>query len=474
MPSMRSIGFTDSRMMASSLSMSFMRMADRRASGVSMFCASFMSRVPSASTSSRMRVARDLILSASASASASARTAAPRSAAAAFSAPAATVSRNASRSASCWATISSTLLRRCAISVSRAVKTCSSAVTASARALSASACATDCARDCSATATARSCSASSIALRRAISSSSTSRSLDMRCSSTARSEAMRACSIDWRDVIWARSASWSLSARSRAISARWAARWVSRSCSWASRACSSARSISSACRSVSRFLLRISIIVSCSMSLRIFLRRSICSVSRVRPSASKALDGLKYSMAVWSSWVSDTVSSSRPFCSRSAATTVRTRLHIFAALLVHLLHRHLGRHGAQRIDELAFDQLAQRIRLHGALAERLGGRGDGVVRGLHADIELAQHVDAHAIARDQRLVAAARDLQPQRVHVDRDDLVHDGQHEGAAVHHHLLAGEAGAHEGALLGGAQVKPVEQPDDDRHDDGDDDQS
>ena len=61
------------------------------------------------------------------------------------------------------------------------------------------------------------------------------------------------------------------------------------------------------------------------MSLRIFLRRSICSVSRVRPSASKALDGLKYSMAVWSSWVSDTVSSSSPFCSRSAATTVRTR-----------------------------------------------------------------------------------------------------------------------------------------------------
>ena len=83
--------------------------------------------------------------------------------------------------------------------------------------------------------------------------------------------------------------------------------------------------MSSDCRSVSRFLLRIWIIVSCSMSLRVFLRRSICSVSRVRPSASKALDGLKNSIAVWSSCVSDTVSSSSPFCSRSAATTARTR-----------------------------------------------------------------------------------------------------------------------------------------------------
>ncbi len=84
--------------------------------------------------------------------------------------------------------------------------------------------------------------------------------------------------------------------------------------------------MSSAWRSVSRFLLRTWIMVSCSMSLRIFLRRSICSVSRVRPSASKALDGLKNSIAVWSSWVSETASSSSPFCRRSAATTPFTRL----------------------------------------------------------------------------------------------------------------------------------------------------
>ena len=51
MLSIRSIGFTDSRMIASSLSISFSRMADIRASALSRFCASFIRRVPSASTS---------------------------------------------------------------------------------------------------------------------------------------------------------------------------------------------------------------------------------------------------------------------------------------------------------------------------------------------------------------------------------------------------------------------------------------
>src|SRR5258705_13336732 len=41
-PSMRSIGLTDSRMMPSSLSISRMRMADRRASGERRFWASFI------------------------------------------------------------------------------------------------------------------------------------------------------------------------------------------------------------------------------------------------------------------------------------------------------------------------------------------------------------------------------------------------------------------------------------------------
>ena len=62
MPSMRSIGRTDSRMMASAFSTSRMRSADMRASGVSMLCASFIRRSASASISARTRIAIELDL----------------------------------------------------------------------------------------------------------------------------------------------------------------------------------------------------------------------------------------------------------------------------------------------------------------------------------------------------------------------------------------------------------------------------
>ncbi len=206
------------------------------------------------------------------------------------------------------------------------------------------------------------------------------------------------------------------------------------------------------------------------MSLRTFLRRSIWSVSRVRPSASKAFDGLKNSIAVWSSWVSDTVSSSRPFCSRSAATTPRTRFTYsprFSCISSIVISAATVRSAS---TNLPFDQLLQRVGLHRALAERLGGRGDGVDGRLDADVELGDDVDPHPVLGDERALAAARDLEPQRVHVDRDHLVDDRQHERAAVHHHLLSAEAGAHERPLLGRAQIQPVQEPDDDRDDDRD----
>src|SRR6185369_9289086 len=91
------------------------------------------------------------------------------------------------------------------------------------------------------------------------------------------------------------------------------------------RAYSPSRSISSESFSASRFLLRIAIRVSCSTSFRCFLRCSLVSVRRVRPSASNALLGLKNSIEVWSSCVSDTDSSSRPFFVRSSAAASRTR-----------------------------------------------------------------------------------------------------------------------------------------------------
>jgi len=51
--------------------------------------------------------------------------------------------------------------------------------------------------------------------------------------------------------------------------------------------------------------------------------------------------------------------------------------------------------------------------------------------------------------------------------------MHNRQHEGAAVEHHLLTAHAGTNKSALLGAAQVQPVQQPHQDCHHDGDDDQ-
>ena len=189
--------------------------------------------------------------------------------------------------------------------------------------------------------------------------------------------ARRARSTVSRAAICARSASCSLSRRSRATSARCAARCVSSSRSWREprslerrgrcRA-TAARSPGSCCGSGS----------SCPARCRcaIFLRRSICSVSRVRPSASKALDGLKNSIAVWSSWVSDTVSSSSPFCSRSAATTARTRFTYsprFSCISSMVISAATVRSASTNLPSTSSFSVSGCMR---ALAERLRRRGD--------------------------------------------------------------------------------------------------
>ena len=173
---------------------------------------------------------------------------------------------------------------------------------------------------------ARCCSANSTAIRRSISNDWMARSLPMRSCSMLCSERMRASSMICLAWICAPSAACSRWARSVLTSARWRARAISTSRCCERRAYSLSRSMSRPSFSASRFLLRMAISVSCSTSLRCFLRCSICSVRRVRPSASKALLGLKYSIPVWSSWVSDAASSSRPFMVRSSATDSRTRL----------------------------------------------------------------------------------------------------------------------------------------------------
>ena len=98
---------------------------------------------------------------------------------------------------------------------------------------------------------------------------------------------------------------------------------------------------------------------------------------------------------------------------------------------------------------------------------------DGFGGRLHPHIEFRLDVDAHAVLGDQRVGLLAHDLHLQHVHVDRRVVVDERQHEGAAVDHHPLAEQAGAHEGHLLRGPVIEPVHQIDDDRDDDDRDDQ-
>ena len=146
---------------------------------------------------------------------------------------------------------------------------------------------------------------------------------------------------------------------------------------------------------------------------------------------------------------------------------------IFAAALVHFLQRHLRRDRAHRRGELAFQQLAQPVRLHGALSQRLRGGGDQLTAGADAHEELADYIDANAVLGDQRHLLLAPHLDPHHVHVDWRDLVQNRDHEGAAVHHHLLAEKSGAHERDFLGRTPVQPLQDIDGDRDDDGDDDE-
>ncbi len=141
---------------------------------------------------------------------------------------------------------------------------------------------------------------------------------------------------------------------------------------------------------------------------------------------------------------------------------------IFAALLVHLLHRHLGGDRAQRRDEFAGEQRVQLLRLQRAAAEGRRGDRDGLSGRLHAHVEIGLDVDAHAVARDDGVLLAARDRHRQHVHVDRRVVVDERQHEGAAVDDHAFAEEAGADERHFLRRAMIEPVDDINDDHDDD------
>ena len=145
-------------------------------------------------------------------------------------------------------------------------------------------------------------------------------------------------------------------------------------------------------------------------------------------------------------------------------------------MLVDLLHRHLRGDGAHRVDEAALDEIAQALRVERAVAERARGGRDRLGGRNDAQEEFDDHLDPHAVAGDERAFARAPHLDAQGVHADFGDVVDDRQHQRAAAHHHFLAAKSGSHEGEVLRGMAIKPVQKIDDDgddnrrENDDGD----
>ena len=95
----------------------------------------------------------------------------------------------------------------------------------------------------------------------------------------------------------------------------------------------------------------------------------------------------------------------------------RDLLHLLdeiGALLVQLRHRHAGGDRAQRVDELALDQLLQLLRMHRPQAERLRGDGDAFAVGPDADIEFRLHVDPQSVEGDQGVDILALDGEAER------------------------------------------------------------
>ncbi|CSH75845.1 Uncharacterised protein [Shigella sonnei] len=213
---------------------------------------------------------------------------------------------------------------RSASAVWRVVSTSCWACTASASALLARASACDCSSDFAATAMALAWLAISVACCCSISRMATSRSASTWRVRTICCRSISASSILRSARIRADSASRRRSASIAAILALCSAVRVFTRCCCSRVMKASCCSISRRRESASRFFSLMATSTSCSTSLRSRRRRSVSWVRRVRPSASKALSGLKCTRAVWLKLVSDTLSSSRPFLDKSSATVFWT------------------------------------------------------------------------------------------------------------------------------------------------------
>ena len=87
--------------------------------------------------------------------------------------------------------------------------------------------------------------------------------------------------------------------------------------------------------------------------------------------------------------------------------------------------------------------------------------------GFDAHVEFGADVDAHAILGDQRIRAAAGDLEPQCLQIDRGGGMENRKHDRAAVEDDFLAAEAGADIGFVTCRAAVEFGKQKTDNKND-------
>ena len=127
-------------------------------------------------------------------------------------------------------------------------------------------------------------------------------------------------------------------------------------------------------------------------------------------------------------------------------------------------HGHARGHRAHGIDKTALHQVLEAVRIERAVAQgarrcrdRFNG-GDDPHEELHTDL------DTHAVFGDEGFLTHAPHIDAQRVHADLGDVVHDGQHQRPAAHHHPLAAKARADKRQVFGRVPVQPVQQVHDD----------
>ena len=153
--------------------------------------------------------------------------------------------------------------------------------------------------------------------------------------------------------------------------------------------------------------------------LRSCSRSRVILVRVVRPWASKKLLGLKCLMSLWSSRVSDTDSSSRPLFWMSAPTASCTDLTKVARCSCSSSRFMVAATERRPSTNLASISSRSSPALLVRLPSVCAASAIEEAVGFDAHVEFGADVDAHAILGDHRIRAAAGDLQPQRLQIDR-------------------------------------------------------